>query len=55
MVYRPNDDTYFFLDILYLECQKVLKNEQINQVIEIGVGTGYLINHFLKFLQENNI
>lgn len=51
MVYRPNDDTYFFLDILFLEAKNVLNNKEFDKIIEIGVGTGFLINHFLSFLK----
>ncbi|KRX09821.1 hypothetical protein PPERSA_02693 [Pseudocohnilembus persalinus] len=57
-VYRPNDDTYFLLDVLFLEAQFLKKNKNISQiekVVEIGCGTGYVINHFLQFLQKFNI
>lgn len=48
-VYRPNDDTFFMLDVLFQESRTVGETEA---VLEIGCGSGYLITHFLYWLKE---
>ena len=42
-VYRPSEDTFLFLDALYLE-QKSIAKQKPTFVMEIGCGTGLLIN-----------
>jgi methylase of polypeptide subunit release factors len=48
-VYRPNDDSYFFLNVLYLELQKKPPKDSI--LLEIGSGSGILINHCYSWLK----
>lgn len=47
-VYRPNDDSYFMLEILNLEAKNSIEIGSI--VMEIGSGSGVLINHLVSFL-----
>ncbi len=47
-VYEPNEDTYLLIDALNLECQyflnSVFKGEENGRILEIGVGSGAVIN-----------
>lgn len=49
-VYRPNDDSYLMLDILNLEAKNTIREGAI--IVEIGSGSGILINHLTKFLEK---
>lgn len=40
-VYRPNDDTYLFLDALKLDLPNVLKSNEEKWILEIGYGMEY--------------
>ena len=52
-IYRPNDDSYLFLDILFMELQE-LKSYDAPLVAEIGCGSGFLINNLMRYLQILN-
>lgn len=47
-VYRPNDDSYFMLEILNLEAKNNIPLGSV--LMEIGSGSGVLINHLVSFL-----
>lgn len=49
-VYRPNDDSFFMLDVLNLEAENNIPSSAL--IIEIGSGSGVLINHLVSFLEK---
>lgn len=51
-VYRPNDDSFLMLEILNLEADKHIKRDSL--LMEIGSGSGILINHLTQFLILKN-
>lgn len=52
-IYRPNDDSYLFLDILFMELHE-LKSIECPLIAEIGCGSGFLINNLMRHLQKLN-
>ncbi|EAR95128.1 methyltransferase small domain protein (macronuclear) [Tetrahymena thermophila SB210] len=51
-VYRPNDDSYLMIEALNLEAENSI--EQGALIVEIGSGSGILINHLVSFLDKKN-
>ena len=51
-VYEPNEDTYLLIDALNLETKHFLIEKQIQTVLEVGVGSGAVINSLFKMLER---
>ena len=63
-VYEPNEDSYLLIDALNLECKHFLlehfKKREMQEgdkvtVLEIGVGSGAVINSFYQLLKRAEI
>ena len=52
-IYRPNDDSYLFLDSLFMELKELAQRPNL-KVAEIGSGSGFLINNLINQLQKLN-
>ena len=53
-IYRPNDDSYLFIDTLLMELQIISDlNNKLN-IAEIGCGSGFLINNLTNNIQKLN-
>ncbi|ORM40821.1 HemK methyltransferase family member 2 [Babesia sp. Xinjiang] len=50
-VYCPDEDTYLFTEALQMDVKHLI-NQQINVVLEIGCGSGYISTYLLKLLEE---
>jgi release factor glutamine methyltransferase len=52
-IYRPNDDSYLFIDTLFMELQSLAKIDNA-KIAEIGCGSGFLINNLVSQLEKLN-
>lgn len=50
-IYRPNDDTYFFLNVLKKEIESESKLKSLDLMCEIGTGSGLVISNFCKWME----
>ena len=52
-VYRPDDDSYLFIDTLYAEIDTIIAKSP-TFILEIGTGSGFLINNLSSYLKLKN-
>lgn len=52
-IYRPNDDSYLFIDTLFMELSSLSKVDNL-KIGEIGCGSGFLINNLINQIQKLN-
>jgi hypothetical protein len=46
-IYRPNDDSYLFIDTLFMELKKLAQIDNL-KIAEIGCGSGFLVNNLVN-------
>ena len=51
-MYEPNEDTYLLIDALNLESRQFLKQMSPKIIVEIGIGSGAVINSLYLLLQK---